>query len=72
MQIADIWFDDKADDGSTDMLQEYLVSKPTYSSKKDEITMYAVYDEANDSNFKYIMRKVFPSANELYQLISTI
>lgn len=29
--------------------------------------MYAVYDEANDSNFKYIMRKVFPSANELYQ-----
>lgn len=67
LQIADILFDDKADDGSTDMLQEYLVSKPTYSSKKDEITMYAVYDEANDSNFKYIMRKVFPSANELYQ-----
>ena len=67
MQIADIWFDDKADDGSTDMLQEYLVSKPTYSSKKDEITMYTVYDESNDSNFKYIMRKVFPSANELYQ-----
>lgn len=67
LTIADIWFDDRTDDGSTDLLQEYLISKPTFSSKKDEITMYAVYDEANDSNFKYIMRKIFPSANELYQ-----
>lgn len=67
LQIADIWFDDKSDDGSTQVLQEYLLSKPTYSSKKDEITMYAIYDEADDSNFKYVIRKIFPSVNELYR-----
>lgn len=67
LQIADIWFTDRTDDNSTGLLQEYLLSKPTFSSKKDEITMYAVYDEADDSNFKYVMRKIFPSANELYE-----
>lgn len=66
LQIADIWFDDKADNESTQMLQEYLLSKPTYSSKKDQITMIAVRDEADDSNAKYILRKIFPSAEELY------
>lgn len=67
LQIADVWFDGKVDDGLTQMLQEYLLSKPTYSSKKDEITMYAIYDEADDSNFKYVIRKIFPSVNELYR-----
>ncbi len=67
LQIADIWFDDKVDDGSTNILQEYLLSKPTYSSKKDEITMITIRDNADDSNAKYILRKIFPNVDILYK-----
>lgn len=67
LKIADIWFNAEVDDGMLDGLQQYLLNTETYSNKKNEITMYAVYDNADDSNFKYVLRKIFPSSDGLYR-----
>ena len=66
LKIAEIWFDGIMDH-SLDTVQQYLLNTKTYSSKKDEITMYAVKDNLDDSNVKYVMRKIFPYPNELYK-----
>lgn len=66
LKIAEIWFDGIMDH-SLDTAQQYLLNTKTYSSKKDEITMYAVKDNLDDSNVKYVMRKIFPYPNELYK-----
>ena len=67
LEIADVWFDDKGADERLMLIQDYLINKPTYGNKKDEITMYAIRDNADASNLKYIIRKIFPSSDELYR-----
>ncbi|MBE6740830.1 MAG: hypothetical protein E7570_00850 [Ruminococcaceae bacterium] len=69
LKIAHIWFDDMEDDGSLDNAQMYLIETSTYGNDKKTQAISLINDERNTesiSKTRYILKRIFPGANELY------
>lgn len=69
VKIADIWFGDRADDGTTQNAQKYILDNNEYGFHRnfDVLNMMkneADYGEANTK--KYFLKRVFPPDSELY------
>lgn len=69
VKIADIWFGNKEDDGSTKNVQKYILCNSEYGFHRnnDILNMMkneAVYGQADRK--KYLKDRIFPSASELY------
>lgn len=67
LKIADIWFNGFDDDGSLDDVQNYLLIKKTYGDYKTETALRAMFENKDSSNFKFVLSKIFPSAEVLYR-----
>ena len=66
LKIADIWFGGAKDDGSLDNVQKYMIETETYGSYKNEIVLDTIRNTNSNSKLKYIMSKIFPSSDYLY------
>ncbi|WP_448900895.1 nucleotidyltransferase family protein [Eubacterium sp.] len=69
VKIADVWFGDKEDDGSTELVQEYILCNSEYGFHRNNKILNLMKNEANygqTDKKKYIKDRIFPSASELY------
>lgn len=66
VKIADIWFNDVEDDGTLDIIQDYLMARLTYGDEKTLRVLQTLYADQTSSNTEYVLKKVFPSPNSLY------
>lgn len=68
--ISEIWFDDKYDDLTTQNLQRYLLGNSVYGSDKNLAVLRLLQEHnssAKKSAYHHILRRFFPSADELYR-----
>lgn len=70
IKISNIWFCDEQDDGTLNDVQLYLMVKKTYGDYKTETVLNALFSNEDSSNSKYVLGKIFPSAEYLYQRFS--
>ena len=66
LRIADIWFDSAEDDGTLDLVQEYLIVKKTYGDEETEKILYTLYSFNSTSKSHFFLRRIFPTPQELY------
>lgn len=69
VKIADVWFGDKEDDGSTELVQNYILCNSEYGFHRNNKILNLMKNEANygqTDKKKYIKDRIFPSASELY------
>ncbi|WP_294835694.1 nucleotidyltransferase family protein [uncultured Eubacterium sp.] len=69
VKIADVWFGDKEDDGSTELVQDYILCNSEYGFHRNNKILNLMKNEANygqTDKKKYIKDRIFPSASELY------
>lgn len=67
IKVSNIWFCDAEDDETLNVVQSYLMDKKTYGDYKTETVLNALFYNGDSSNFKYILGKIFPPAEYLYQ-----
>lgn len=73
LQISEIWFDGKTDDGSTKNIQEYLMRNTVYGYERNrEILNVLRTDRENLKTglFNKYLKRFFPPADELYSRFS--
>lgn len=69
VKIADIWFGDRADDGTTQNAQKYVLDNNEYGFHRNNDVLNLMKKETSTGNIDtkhYFFSRVFPTASELY------
>ena len=68
VEISDIWFNDCEDNCDLEDVQQLLLSNGVYGSKKN-LAAVLLMDNSNakSSRFSFFMKRIFPSANYLFE-----
>lgn len=68
IKIADIWFNNGVDDGTTDDIQEYFLATATYGNEGSVDAVKLISDDGeNISKLDYYKKRIFPGAEYLYK-----
>ncbi|MDO4379028.1 MAG: nucleotidyltransferase family protein [Erysipelotrichia bacterium] len=66
LKIAYVWFDNEEDDDNLSEIQNYLINRETYGDERTAEVLYTMHKFDTKSKLNFLIRKIFPTADELY------